>query len=343
MLRALQRMPKVYAVRKGFKPGVYNSWNECEKQVKGFSGAVYKSFKTFGEARTFVTSGKKFDLTDFTSTKSTSIVRKNDSSSSVSRATKDFDSTRFMSTNTETFDSLDIYTDGSCRGNRNVREKQIKAGWGVIVLGKTKSNHLSVFRELWGPVPVKRSSPYFLGAEHGSNNTGELQAIGEALLWLRDYETTKRDATILSDSMYAMKTIMGEWQARKNVRLVKEVSRVLLDVRKERKVEFEHVKGHSNHVWNDRADELANKGAISTCTIGRYGTSEEKEKKRLRLQEDGTRSRSKSLKRKKIVASAEVNFDECEDEDKFEEEDDDAFLQSCVDATKKVEESAMKK
>ena len=332
MIRAaVSRMPKLYAVRKGFKPGVYRSWKECERQVKGFSGAVYKSFKTLAEATTFVetTPRKKFDFTGFKSTKSSMTTSSTSNSSMMtSRKTKDFDTARFMSTAKDTtLDSLDIYTDGSCRGNRNVREKQIKAGWGVVVLGKTKSKHVSVFQELWGPVPVKRSSPYFLGAEHGSNNTGELQAIGEALLWLRDHESTNKDATILSDSMYAMKTIKGEWQARKNVGLVKEVSRVLTDVRKDRNVRFEHVKGHSNHVWNDRADELANKGAHSTCTVGRYGNTL---KKRKRQEKNEATS---SSKRTKVVVS---------DDDDFEFEEDNEFLLDCVNFAKKVEEKERK-
>ena len=45
---------KYYAVKKGMQPGIYNSWAECEKQVKGFSGAVYKSFSTLEEAKAFI-------------------------------------------------------------------------------------------------------------------------------------------------------------------------------------------------------------------------------------------------------------------------------------------------
>lgn len=35
---------KKYVVWKGKKPGIYNSWPECQAQVNGFSGAKYKSF-----------------------------------------------------------------------------------------------------------------------------------------------------------------------------------------------------------------------------------------------------------------------------------------------------------
>lgn len=37
-------MAKIYAVKKGFKTGIFNSWPECQEAVKGFSGAVYKGF-----------------------------------------------------------------------------------------------------------------------------------------------------------------------------------------------------------------------------------------------------------------------------------------------------------
>jgi ribonuclease HI len=41
---------KYYVVWKGHKPGIYTSWAECEKQVKGFAAAQYKSFASFREA-----------------------------------------------------------------------------------------------------------------------------------------------------------------------------------------------------------------------------------------------------------------------------------------------------
>ena len=44
---------KYYAVRKGFKPGIYTTWEECKKNVDGFSGAEYKGFMTKEEAVLF--------------------------------------------------------------------------------------------------------------------------------------------------------------------------------------------------------------------------------------------------------------------------------------------------
>jgi len=41
---------KYYVVWRGFRPGIYDSWEDCKKQVTGFDGAKYKSFKTREEA-----------------------------------------------------------------------------------------------------------------------------------------------------------------------------------------------------------------------------------------------------------------------------------------------------
>ena len=41
---------KYYVVWKGVSPGVYTSWTDCQLQVKGFDGALYKSFDTQEEA-----------------------------------------------------------------------------------------------------------------------------------------------------------------------------------------------------------------------------------------------------------------------------------------------------
>ena len=35
---------KYYAVREGRVRGIYDSWAACERQVKGYGGAIYKSF-----------------------------------------------------------------------------------------------------------------------------------------------------------------------------------------------------------------------------------------------------------------------------------------------------------
>lgn len=48
---------KFYAVKIGKTPGVYETWAECQNQINGFSGAVYKGFATKEEAIAFVGEG----------------------------------------------------------------------------------------------------------------------------------------------------------------------------------------------------------------------------------------------------------------------------------------------
>lgn len=42
---------KFYVVR---RPRIYTAWVECESQVVGFHGVIYKSFKSLQEAKTYV-------------------------------------------------------------------------------------------------------------------------------------------------------------------------------------------------------------------------------------------------------------------------------------------------
>ena len=45
---------KVYAIKAGRKPGIYNTWDEAKAQVDGFKGAIYKGFTSLEEAKAFM-------------------------------------------------------------------------------------------------------------------------------------------------------------------------------------------------------------------------------------------------------------------------------------------------
>ena len=54
---------KYYAVKIGKVPGIYDSWEECQANVLGISGAIFKSFRSLEEAEIFINeSNKKSDL-----------------------------------------------------------------------------------------------------------------------------------------------------------------------------------------------------------------------------------------------------------------------------------------
>src|SRR5699024_3430530 len=102
-------MAKFYAVKKGKKPGIYKTWPDCQKQVKGFSGAVYKSFTSLEEAEAFI----------------------GDASSSVSK-TKQGEEIRWLSKSDSKgqtdIDTMSVYVDGS------FDKKSGYFGYGGVVL-----------------------------------------------------------------------------------------------------------------------------------------------------------------------------------------------------------------
>ena len=50
---------KVYAVAKGRETGIFQTWAECEAQVKGFAGPVFKGFLSEEDAREWLAKGGK--------------------------------------------------------------------------------------------------------------------------------------------------------------------------------------------------------------------------------------------------------------------------------------------
>lgn len=55
-------MAKFYAVRQGRHVGIYNSWDECKREVTGYSGAEFKSFTDRAEAVCYMSGGAKPEL-----------------------------------------------------------------------------------------------------------------------------------------------------------------------------------------------------------------------------------------------------------------------------------------
>ena len=45
---------KYYAVQAGRVPGIYTTWNDCQKQVVGYKGAKFKSFPTLDAAEAYL-------------------------------------------------------------------------------------------------------------------------------------------------------------------------------------------------------------------------------------------------------------------------------------------------
>lgn len=46
----MSKKKKFYVVWVGYEPGIYESWQKCQEQIKNFPSAKYKSFKSYEEA-----------------------------------------------------------------------------------------------------------------------------------------------------------------------------------------------------------------------------------------------------------------------------------------------------
>ena len=161
-----------------------------------------------------------------------------------------------------------IYVDGSCLGNQNV-EATTPAGWGVVII--TGSNDLGrgngeILHEFNGRVITNRDDSDFIGAEVGSNNTAELTAFAEALRWCLK-EGSDSEIIIKTDSQYAGNQATGAWKAKANRQLVAHVQSLWNEVSGLRPVSWDHVKAHSGHRWNERADHLAIRAASDETPV----------------------------------------------------------------------------
>ncbi len=137
--------------------------------------------------------------------------------------------------------TIEIYTDGACRGNPG------PGGWGVLLIAGERR------KTLHG------------GAADTTNNRMELTAAIEALNALK-----KNGHVVLhTDSKYVMDGInewMPNWKkrgwktaARKAVKN-KDLWQALDAATERHTVEWRWVKGHDGNPGNEKADELANLG-----------------------------------------------------------------------------------
>jgi ribonuclease HI len=213
-----------YAVRKGRIPGIYLTWNEAKKQINGYSGAIFKKFNTKQQALKFANiSHHKYNSQLKTSSpKETSALPE-------ILAPKE--------TYGKKITSVMCFTDGSCLGNPG------PCGAGVFI-------------QFPDGKEIRRA--FDLG--HGTNNIGELTAIGMVLaIFINDKEP--KTLEIISDSTYSIGMINYDWKVKANKELINSIKTNLAIVRKTHVVSFIKVEAHCGIYGNEIADQLAVQGA----------------------------------------------------------------------------------
>ena len=130
-----------------------------------------------------------------------------------------------------------IFTDGACSGNPG------PGGYGIVMewVGK---NYKKEFSE---------------GFKKTTNNRMELLAV---IVALEKMKTDEVEITIFSDSKYVVDAVEKKWLLgwqRKQFKGVKnpDLWKRFLKTYNPKNSKFEWVKGHNNHLQNERCDELA--------------------------------------------------------------------------------------
>ena len=162
-----------------------------------------------------------------------------------------------------------IFTDGSFKQGIKSRRKVPFAGWGFVVydFGEEASADNEFF-SAYGAVITSSTVEGFLGADKKTNNTAELHAIMEALIWAYLRESTS--FIFYSDSMYVVRMLQRFFEPRENMILCL-LARHWWDlVSKKHDASIEWVRGHSGNIGNTRADELADNGTLETLTDSYY-------------------------------------------------------------------------
>lgn len=152
-----------------------------------------------------------------------------------------------------------VATDGS---GQSRGEGDRYAGWGAVVFRMPLVGDLPDY-VLHGPVVTQEWDHLWMGARESTNNTGELMAIGEAMIWLRDEapDNGTTPVTLRFDSYYAANMAQGIWDPKSNEELVAQVRKLTMDVEAKRVILWEHVYGHTGALDNELADRAADSGA----------------------------------------------------------------------------------
>jgi ribonuclease HI len=161
---------KFYVVWVGHKPGVYNTWAECQAQTKGYPQAKFKSYESEAEARQAMERGWQKSL-NFTGKSQTTQGAKSKAASGASLAAKP----------EINYDSISV--DVGCSGNPGIVEyKGVDTRTGEIIFYQ-------------GPI------------SKGTNNLGEFLAIVHGLAYLKKQGSSK---TIYTDSVTALSWIRNK-------------------------------------------------------------------------------------------------------------------------------------
>ena len=219
-----------YAVKSGKTPGIYVTWKDCEKQVKGFKGAVFKKFNNKQLAHDFIND----DVND-------NVFTPEINNSEITLPSN-------LINNKINY----VYTDGSCVNNG---KENAKAGMGIFF---SDGKHAPISQKLDGNIYKQ------------TNNTAELLAIITTLEIINsefpgEYFVIFTDSkySMLCAGNYGERMHSKNWREDiKNKELVEKLYK-LYNLNKNSEYTFlQHIYSHTgkpdeHSLGNEQADRLA--------------------------------------------------------------------------------------
>uniref|UniRef100_A0A4W5Q230 Ribonuclease H1 n=1 Tax=Hucho hucho TaxID=62062 RepID=A0A4W5Q230_9TELE len=250
-----------YAVRKGFKPGVYKTWDECKSQVDKFPYASYKKFSSEKDAWAFVRSlatsimpdvseGASYEATlprrapealDHIDEEVVSPAKRAKPSQYSSPSSKRSDGFTYIG------DAVVVYTDGCCSGNGKAGAR---AGIGVY----------------WGRDHPLNVAERLDGKQ--TNQRAELQETCKALEQAKEMNIKK--LVLYTDSKFTINGVtswvknwkLNNWRLYSGGLVINKEDFEKLDMlNEELEVVWLHIPGHAGYLGNEEADRLSREGA----------------------------------------------------------------------------------
>lgn len=243
---------KYYVVKRGKQPGVYYNWPDCQKQVQGFAGAVFKGFVTKEEAEAWY--GKPVKEAPKQTVSKVTGMAIADAEKAYPPHIHPMDDTIFSYDGIHMTlalpEKLTIFTDGSCLVNPNG-----PGGFAAVFL--TEEGNKELLRVTGGE-------------PSSTNNRMELRAAYEALKVLND--GTCHHIVFHTDSKYLQRAFMNHWvdkwkrngwkTSQGTAVLNKDLWTGLIRLMESHHIVFEWVKGHVGTQYNELCDQLAKKEAF---------------------------------------------------------------------------------
>ncbi len=257
-----EAMPKkgIYAVRHGRVPGIYFSAEECEQQVKGFTGAESRRFTDMNRAKAYMADRPVHPPRPVRQSrqpaprlKVSRVVHSQRGPNTAHHPGARSPLTQTAAPPVNAGEAIRIYTDGGCLVHED------GAGGYAAVICLPNGNR----KEISGGVDTTRSERM------------ELLAAVSALRTLPAYAAAGAAVQVYTDSQYlyngASKAIWRDWtKEQADNFLHHDLWLELADICPKYKISWFWVKGHNGNSLNERCDWLATAAAKRTVAEKRW-------------------------------------------------------------------------